>query len=489
MNVRQLTPGAPTGVRAPAARIIFLAICALLLNACTVAPQVRSLVVNDSLVSEAGADVQLIRGGAPIPLSAGTELEAGDEIVTGPNAQALLLLENGKVEVIVFENTTVRYSSIFVALGEVYVRVKQKVQEWTGVESEYISATPETTEFFVRIGPNDEYSCEVLEGRVVARSNRGQWRQVTINTREQMSASPPTATAPQTVRLSDREYNALVKRVNAIERVLRPTAAELMVPDVVGLAETDAQKRLLEHGFQRGEVTGVVTGRRNVGEVATQSPAAGERIRPGATVRLGVEVEPTTVPNVVGSTLKAAERAIAGAQLKVGSVREQLEVGADSGIVREQSIAAQGEVAPGTAIDLVVSEEASEVPRLSGRTREQAASDLRQANLKLGRVTTRPSREKVNTVIDQDPDSGEIIKVNSDVNIVLAEQCTVPNVMGLSRDDAVDRVRDAELAARVYTASGANTDLETVHQQNPRAGTKQDCGSRVEIGLGYWTVQ
>lgn len=489
LNVRQLTPGALAGARAPAARTLLLAICALFLNACTVAPQVRSLVVNQNLVSEAGGDVQLIRDGAPVPLSAGTELEAGDEIVTGPNAQALLLLENGKVEVIVFENSRVRYSSIFLGIGEVYVRIKSKVQEWTGVESEYIAATQERTEFFVRVGPNDEYTCEVLEGRVVARSKRGQWPQVTIDAREQMTASPPTATAPQAQRMSDREFNALVKRVNAIERIFRPTAAELMVPDVVGLAENDAQKRLLEHGFKRGDITGVVTRQRNVGEVVTQSPVAGERIRPGATVGLEVEVEPTTVPNVVGSTLDDAQRIIARAQLKVGNVSEQLEVGADSGIVRSQSIAARGEVAPGTAIDLVVSEAASEVPRLTGRTREQAASDLRKANLKLGSVRSRPSREAVNTIIDQNPDSGTLVKAGSEVDIVLAEQCTVPNVIGMSRNDAVARVQDAELTARVYTVNGANTELETVHQQNPRAGTKQNCGSHVEIGLGYWTVQ
>jgi beta-lactam-binding protein with PASTA domain len=216
---------------------------------------------------------------------------------------------------------------------------------------------------------------------------------------------------------------------------------------------------------------------------------AGERIRPGAAVRLEVEVQPTLVPNVVGSTLQDAQRIIAGAQLKVGNVREQLEVGADSGIVRTQSVAARGEVAPGTAIDLVVSEKGSQVPRLSGRNREEATSELRSADLKLGRVTTRASRERVNTIIDQDPDSGAIVKAGSEVNIVLAEQCTVPNLQRMSRNDAIARVQDAELVARVYTTSGANTDLETVHQQKPQAGSKLNCGSVVEVGLGYWTVQ
>jgi serine/threonine-protein kinase len=289
--------------------------------------------------------------------------------------------------------------------------------------------------------------------------------------------------------MSEREFNRQVKRVNEIERIFRPNAAELMVPDVVGLKENNAQTILQEHGFKPGEITGVVTGRRNVGEVAAQSPVAGERIRPGAAVRLEVEVQPTLVPNVVGSTLQDAQRIIAGAQLKVGNVREQLEVGADSGIVRTQSVAARGEVEPGTAIDLVVSEKGSQVPRLSGRNREEATSDLRSADLKLGRVTTRASRERVNTIIDQDPDSGAIVKAGSEVNIVLAEQCTVPNLQRMSRNDAIARVQDAELVARVYTTSGANTDLETVHQQKPQAGSKLNCGSVVEVGLGYWTVQ
>jgi beta-lactam-binding protein with PASTA domain len=463
-------------------KFILAGLCLVILSACAVIPpQVQSIIVDDQVVGEAGNDVQLLRAGAPIRLAPGTTLEPGDEIITGPGAQAVLLLENGRIEVIVFENSEVTYSSLFLKLGEVYVRVKKSVQDWF-VDSEYVAAMPTETGYIVRIGSNGEYVCEVLEGRVTARSKGGSWQPVSITSGERVSGQPRAGVSRQT--LSKIEYNKLVDRINTIERVYRPAASELMVPDVVELTEADAQKVLLEHGFSRGKVVGVVRKNRSIGEVDSQLPLPGTRIRPGSTVQLMVEVEPTSVPNVVGSDLVEARRLLERAKLELGSIQEQLEVGVESDIVRSQSEAAGKDVAPGTKVDVVVTEKGARVPSLNGLSLTEARRILAGADLQLGDDSTRTSTRPVNTIIEQDPSAGDIARVNSDVDVVLAEKeiryCTVPNVSGMTPADARAGIKAAGFEV---DSKGSGNLVWGQRPTDPTAGMRIPFDSTVTINM------
>lgn len=461
-------------------RLLLTTLCLLLLNACVVVPpQVHSIIVNDRVVTEPGANVQLLRGGAAIPLAPGTPLEPGDEIVTGPDTQAVLMLENGRVEVTIFENSEVLYSSLFLKLGEVYVRVKSKVEGWF-VDADYIEAMPEDTGYIVGVGSNGEYICQVLEGQVRIRSKTAAWRPVTINARQQITATGRST--PNQTPLDRRQYNRLVDRINKIERLYRP-AAELIAPDLVELTEAEAQRELRARGFSPATIVGVVTGKARIGTVVSQSPSAGTHIRPRSALRLNVEVKPTPVPNVVGSTLQVAGDRLASAQLELGSVRDQLEVGVESGIVRSQSVPPNKQVAPGTRIDLVVSEKGASVPSLRGLTVRRAMTILSNADLKLGDQTKRASTETVNTIIDQDPRPNEIVRANSEVNVVLAMQevrhCTVPSVAGLTPAQAANRLQSAGFSNIRYSGQGGY--LWGERPTDPSAGSRVPCNSTVTI--------
>jgi serine/threonine-protein kinase len=339
---------------------------------------------------------------------------------------------------------------------------------------------PEDTGYIVRVGSNDEYTCEVLEGHVTVRSKTGSWQPVALNKREQVTASGRSTLSRRT--LSRRDYNKLVNRVNAVERVYRPRSVELMAPDVVGMTEADAQKVLRTQGFGRTTIVGVVTKKRPIGEVVAQSPLAGVHIKPGSALRLEVEVKPTSVPNVIGSNLESARSLLERAQLKLGKIQDQLEVGVESGIVRSQSEPANKNVAPGTEIDLVVTERGAEVPSLNGLKLSEAERVLRKANLRLGDETKRVSTATVDTVIDQDPDPNDIVRENSKVDVVLAEKevryCTIPNVSGLTPAQAASRVKSADFKV---TSKGSGSHLSGTKPTEPEAGTSLPCGSTVTI--------
>lgn len=164
-------------------------------------------------------------------------------------------------------------------------------------------------------------------------------------------------------------------------------------------------------------------------------------------------------------------------------IEERIEVGADPGIVRSQSVAAEAEVVPETEIDLVVSEKGAKVPSLKGLTLSKARTVLSSANLILGDDTKQASSATVNTIIDQDPDPNDIVRVNSEVDVVLAMKeirySTVPDVKGLKPAEAANRVRSAGFKNVEYSGQGSYVWGE--QPTNPRAGTSYPCDTTVTI--------
>ena len=86
-------------------------------------------------------------------------------------------------------------------------------------------------------------------------------------------------------------------------------------------------------------------------------PAAGTSVAPGSAVDLVVSSgpAPVSVPNVVGLTQAAATTAITGAGLVLGTVTTQYSGSVPAGSVISQNPLGGASVAPGSAVDLVVS--------------------------------------------------------------------------------------------------------------------------------------
>lgn len=522
------------------------------MSACAVTqPQVHSVIVNDSVVDGATNEVQIVRAGVALPAARGASLEVGDVVKTGPGSQVVLLLEDGAVEIIMLENSEIRISSIFVTLGEVFVRVKKKLTSVFEVESDYGVAGVQGTEFIVSVRRGADYRCVTLEGEVKVRSANGGWPARSVPTRQEITVN--SGSTPQLRTLNRSEYNTLVNRVNHVERIYRPTAMQLLVPDLSGMMEADARRLLQSQNLTVGEVSGRITSRAKVGEVLTQKPAAGQRIKPNASIQLEVEAQPTTVPDVTGNSLDAAIRVLNRARLKqgkittqvtgnnkagevfrqqpavgrsvpvdspvdlwveaesrkvpqvvnitiekarqilidnelqVGKVDERLVEGITTGTVLEQGIAANQLVVPDTRINLVVAERGIRVPNLINNSQAGATRLLSSAGLKLGSAPTQPSRNKTGSVLEQTPSPGTLIKPGSQVNIVLAGQCRVPYVIGMTLSAANAAISKADLSPRKRNTG--NNDITKVYVQDPSANSKVNCGTFVHLDMGNYVVQ
>ena len=269
--------------------------------------------------------------------------------------------------------------------------------------------------------------------------------------------------------------------------------APVTVPDVVGLQQAAAESALTGAGLAVGTLTESFSATAPVGEVMSQTPAAGASVAPGTAVDLEVSKgpAPVTVPDVVGLQQAAAESALTGAGLAVGTVTESFSETAPVGEVMSQTPTAGASVAPGTAVDLEVSKGPApggdkEVPNVVGMTQAQAESALTGAQLTLGTVTEVYSDTVLaGEVISQNPAAGAMVAENTPVNLTISKgpaPVAVPNVVGLTQAAAEAALTGAGLAVGAVTdAFSLTVPAGQVISQNPAAGVEVAPGTSVDL--------
>ena len=139
------------------------------------------------------------------------------------------------------------------------------------------------------------------------------------------------------------------------------TGLEAVMPNVVGLTESAAQAALVTAGFTYSgtSTTSVGATALNNGLIKSQAPAAGSISNVGQAPSLSkyAYVAPVAVPNLVGLGTVAADAAITGAGLTVGTVAFTTAPGATAEnnlYVESQSPVATTNVAPGSAVNYLL---------------------------------------------------------------------------------------------------------------------------------------
>ncbi|HOH49649.1 MAG TPA: PASTA domain-containing protein, partial [Candidatus Hydrogenedentes bacterium] len=187
--------------------------------------------------------------------------------------------------------------------------------------------------------------------------------------------------------------------------------SSVTVPDVVGLAQADAEAAVTGAGLSLGSITESYSETVPAGQVMSQNPEAGASVAAGTAVDLEVSKGPVPtgdneVPNVVGMTQAEAEAALTGAGLTVGTVTEVNSGTVPAGQVISQNPAAGLMVADGTPVNLVVSKGGTTVtvPNVVGRSQANAQAALTGAGLTLGTVTQQCSNTvAAGNVLSQNP--------------------------------------------------------------------------------------
>jgi eukaryotic-like serine/threonine-protein kinase len=263
---------------------------------------------------------------------------------------------------------------------------------------------------------------------------------------------------------------------------------QVTVPTVVGADQANAEARLRQEGFETDATP--KTSDRPAGEVIGQDPSGGERAEKGSTVELTVSSGPAQVgvPQVAGLTLKSAQGRLQRAGLK-WSVREE----PSDTVPKDRVISAapqEGEkVDKGSEVSLVVSTgpEQIEVPDVTGKSYDEASTQLEAAGFKVTRKDQESADEDPGTVLSQSPKSGEQASKGSAITLTVAKEPSevdVPDVTGEDQGDAI-----ASLSSAGFKIERQEKDVDSpegdgvVLEQDPPGG-KAKKGSPVTIVVG-----
>jgi serine/threonine-protein kinase len=268
------------------------------------------------------------------------------------------------------------------------------------------------------------------------------------------------------------------------------------VPNVVGLTEDAAIRRLEDAGFKVA-VQEEFSEEFAAGFVSRQSPPGGTKMAEGETVDVWVSGGSQTVelPDFRGWDEGDVADWLRENGLE-GDRRTGRSDNVAEGRVYRQDPAAGEAVERGSTVVFWVSsgEPKAVVPDLVGMTQADAIAALTEAGLAVGEVTTQASAEiDAGRVMAQDPAADTRVERGSRVAIVLstgpeatptptptATVVQVPSVYGMDLTTATERLESMGFAVDVRTQASSQPD-GTVIAQDPEAETLAALGSTVKI--------
>ncbi len=277
-------------------------------------------------------------------------------------------------------------------------------------------------------------------------------------------------------------------------------AATINVPNVVGMAQQQAENTIRNQGLQPAVESQEFSDTVPAGAVIRQDPQAGARVRKGATVNLVISKgsNKVAVPEgLLGETADFVKSKLTEAGLNPERQPDVYSNSVDAGNVVSVDPRSGTQVQKGSTVKYTVSKgpvppKQVNVPDVTGLTQADASARLGQAGLKVGDVTqqysdTVPSGQ----VISQNPAAGQTVDAGAQVSLVISQgqkppaKVAVPAVTGMSEATAVSTLSAAGLLPTVTEVATADpAQVGVVMQQNPAAGTKVNVDSTVSITVG-----
>jgi serine/threonine protein kinase len=207
---------------------------------------------------------------------------------------------------------------------------------------------------------------------------------------------------------------------------------EILMPQVEGKTQEEAKSILLEHGIKNNNIQITLSSHPTVpaGRVISQDPPAETKVKVTRNVILTVSQGPEIreVPDVIGNTLSEARIKISQHELNVVEpLNERYSDEYPEGVVVDQEPKASAKLARGSGVTLTVSKGPQpvsvQVPDLSGKTVEEARSELEQLKLKLDdNIASAASVEYMaGSIMDQSPAEGTSVNEGSVIQVTVSE--------------------------------------------------------------------
>ena len=276
--------------------------------------------------------------------------------------------------------------------------------------------------------------------------------------------------------------------------------ARCSVPNLVGLNVDAAKGELRRAKLSLGDVIPRPASR-------PTGTVIGQSTRPDTLAPCGSHVDVVsavfedarlgcTVPKVTGDEEGSAKKEVIDAKLAVGRIERRSDSRYPTGSVIDQDPHAGKPVRCGSSVDFLVAVHVHDdvgpplcsVPDLVTGDESSARKVLESRKLKLGHVDTRADPRSKGTIIDQSPRRGASVPCGSLIDILVAvppevhvSYCTVPGLFGVDAQLAGKELGGKKLSLGKVVPRPDPRPAGTVIEQQPEAGARVPCGSRVDV--------
>jgi serine/threonine-protein kinase len=274
-----------------------------------------------------------------------------------------------------------------------------------------------------------------------------------------------------------------------------PDTQLVLVPDVVGMGQSEALAALREVGLFP-DIFAESSDSFESGMVIRTDPPANSEVEGGSTVAVYVSAgaELGRVPTLVGQSEEDARRLIEDAGFAVGVVSDRPDPNAPVGQVIEQQPVAGVDLALGQPINLVVSSgpEQFQLPDFEDQPENDVLTQLADLGLRWNLRSESSDEIEDGNVIRTEPEPGTMV-VAGDIIVVFVStgpaNVEVPNVVGMTEQEARNAL---EAAGFQMNRSQATIEVSDpgqdgrVQEQFPAAGTSTQPGAVVTVTLGEY---
>ncbi|MEJ5998582.1 Stk1 family PASTA domain-containing Ser/Thr kinase [Corynebacterium sp. H130] len=213
-----------------------------------------------------------------------------------------------------------------------------------------------------------------------------------------------------------------------------------------------------------------------VGGIATVSPAAGVTVRTGSTVTAQISKgpAPVDVPDVSGKDEATAKKILTDAGFTIRSTTSAFSAKHPAGEVISTNPGPGTKLKRGSDVELKVSN-AIKVPDLVGMTYDEAVAALGD-DITISVEETNAAGDKPQEIVGMSEKAGALINPEgAHISLQVATRIKVSSVIGMSVNEATQTLQEQGLNVTLRREG------DTVLMQSPRAGSKVDVGSTVEL--------
>ncbi|MEZ5935103.1 MAG: PASTA domain-containing protein [Alphaproteobacteria bacterium] len=273
-------------------------------------------------------------------------------------------------------------------------------------------------------------------------------------------------------------------------RALGAVTSSVQVPSLQCLSTQEAEVILRQQNLRLGQVHQRASNACPSGGIVAQSPPRGRTVRPGTEIEVVINAAGGGSAPVAARATVPEVIGLTPAEAQSVLRREGLDIGQ---IQRESAAAPLGTIvgqspeagAPAARGSRINITVASEVriPDLRTLSREQAIEKLKESSLTLGRVTEESSSQPNGTIIKQWPLPGVPAAADDAVDITVAKGQTVPDLRSLTLNDARARLRDAGLRPGRVESRVSDQRRGTIIEQRPAANQVVSPGIAIDVVL------